>query len=134
MSKAVACRICGEIMEETRDGFVSMHRPDDNGRSGWRTDPTRCYSCGFWNSQLENDYGDRRVIVKGRHYLIAPDELDSRGRPRTGLLVGFSGSKWLIRFHDGREVVTHNLWHQGEIPSAWREALPNNAEFVAERT
>lgn len=40
---------------------------------------------------------------------------------------GFGGRRWLIRFHDGRELCTQNLWHNGEVPAAYRNALPDNA-------
>ena len=36
----------------------------------------------------------------------------------------------MIRFTDGREVITHNLWHQGTIPKHFRARLPDNAVFV----
>jgi hypothetical protein len=40
------------------------------------------------------------------------------------------GARSTIRFRDGRSVVTHNLWCQGEVPAHFREALPDNAEFI----
>ena len=43
---------------------------------------------------------------------------------------GFSGRKHVIKFFDGREIVSTNLWYNGEIPESHRELLPNNAEFI----
>jgi hypothetical protein len=76
----------------------------------------------FWiekyNMRTEPDV----VRIDGKHYIIG--EEDSRA------MRGFDGRESKIKFFDGREVTTTNLWHQGEIPSAAEPWLPNNAEFV----
>lgn len=82
-----------------------------------------CFQCHHWTRLLPER--QNRVIVGGRHYMIEP-ELPPRDRS----LGGFGGQQWKIRFKDGREVVTTNLWHQGPIPERFRERLPDNAEFV----
>lgn len=43
---------------------------------------------------------------------------------------GFGGTRWSIRFHDGRVVVTDSLWHMGKVPPEWREQLPDNAMLL----
>lgn len=63
----------------------------------------------------------REVIVAGHHYMV--------GKGGGG---GFGGRRFEIRFHDGRTVVTNDLWYQGRIPPAWQEQLPDNAEFVGD--
>ena len=42
---------------------------------------------------------------------------------------GFGGAEFRIRFNDGYEVITHNLWCQGEPEGSWKEKFPNNADF-----
>lgn len=62
----------------------------------------------------------RLVIADGHAYSIGSDNDNPRG---------FGGQRWIIRFHDGREVITHSLWHLGDIPASWRDRLPENAEL-----
>lgn len=91
-----------------------------------------CFFCDFWwekiywraNGDLTND-GHRVVRVNYNHYVVHPDGSTT--------FQGFGGRKYVIRFHNGDEVTSHNLWHQGEIPKRFREHLPNNAIFVDTR-
>lgn len=76
----------------------------------WITDPRR---------------KDRIVRVKGVHYFAAPESGPMAFR-------GHGGSLFKIRFFDGREMTSTNLWCQGDIPPEFRELLPDNAEFVNE--
>lgn len=90
-----------------------------------------CFSCCFWWEKVEwradNDThkGHRVARIKNNHYVIYPD---TPAGPQ-----GFGGHEHVIRFHDGTEITTRNLWHQGEIPKRFREHLPNNADFVDTR-
>jgi hypothetical protein len=40
---------------------------------------------------------------------------------------GFGGQPWHIKFTDERELVTTNLWSQGDIPTVLLEYFPINA-------
>lgn len=60
----------------------------------------------------------RLVIARGRAYSIG----SSTDYPK-----GFSGTRWLIRFLDGRRAITDSLWGLGDIPTEWRAQLPDNA-------
>lgn len=42
---------------------------------------------------------------------------------------GFNGARWQVRFHDGREVETNDLYGPGVIPAAFRELFAVNAEL-----
>lgn len=78
----------------------------------------------FWQQKLLDDAADpdRVAIIDGVHYYIDDEDDNSRFR-------GFDGAKFVIRFHDGREVTTTNLWCQGNIPDEFRDLFPNNADF-----
>ena len=76
-----------------------------------------CHACGFWTNLLGQD----SVRIGGEHYTIG----DGKGQFR-----GHSGRAFLIRFLDGREVVTCDLWCQGKIPQHFKSRLPDNAEFI----
>ncbi len=73
----------------------------------------------FWAGLALKRGDGLSVVAGGQHYRIGPE--GERG------LRGFGGAPWLVRFFDGREVRTSNLWHQGEIPQEWRHLLPDNA-------
>jgi hypothetical protein len=85
-----------------------------------------CETCQTW-AQIFDVPGS--FIANGRHYVIGAE-------PTAAELVdnpshyGNYGRRYLIRFPDGREVVTHNLWDQGCIPPGL--ARPDTAEFIRE--
>lgn len=84
-----------------------------------------CFNCNFWRDMLEKD--SKRLphtycMIDGTHYVIEPDEPDAT-------FQGFGGAKFHIRFKDGHEVITHNLWCQGEPKGYWRSQFPDTADF-----
>ena len=88
-----------------------------------------CFNCAFWLWQHELDTQEREphtaVIVEGTHYVIG-----SETKSKSTFFRGFGGAHFKIKFHDGTEVETTNLWCQGEIPEHLRHLLPDNAEFL----
>lgn len=81
------------------------------------------------DSQWEKELADRSdaVVIGGEHYRIRPD-LPERDRD----IAGFAGALHRIRFYSDPEKIikTRNLWHQGTIPPAFRDRMPDTAEFV----
>jgi len=92
-----------------------------------------CYACKFWWDRIEmvsngdTFEGNRVARILNNHYIVYPDQPIGSG------FLGFGGKEFVIRFRDGTEVTTHNLWHQGAIPERFRSYLPNNADFVDTR-
>lgn len=80
-----------------------------------------CFTCGHWQDLAAEAALPTSVRVGGIHYQVGP----GTSQPR-----GFAGQRFEIRFADGREVVTTDLWHQGQIPARFRARLPDNAVFV----
>lgn len=100
-----------------------------------------CFSCLHWRDIASGDKRSHvhapedafapedRVVVDGWHYIIAPDaQRGFRGS------IGHGGAEFIVEFHDGRRVITHNLWSQGHIPAHFRDRLPDNAVFVKRST
>lgn len=87
-----------------------------------------CFHCSFWQPKISAaaNRDPNAVRVKGVHYWIGDES--SRAR----WFRGFAGQRFRIRFHDGREVTTTNLWCQGAIPERFRPQLPDNAEFISD--
>jgi len=85
-----------------------------------------CSSCHFWHEKIEwrkqND--PKPVVVDGVHYRIGNESASRLGSR------GFSGSKFIIKFFDGRVVESTNLWCQGNIPEKFRDVLTDNARFI----
>lgn len=65
----------------------------------------------------------KRVIVNHNAYYIGDESSKS-------LFRGYGGRKFHIKFFDGREVVTTNLWHNGEVPEEYYSRIPDNAIFI----
>lgn len=84
-----------------------------------------CHTCNFWNKRHSELASGQFAIIDGRAYFIKPDEAEGYQG-----FVGFGGAKHVIRFNDGREVVSRNLWFNGDVPDHWRARLPDNARFV----
>lgn len=111
----ITCKECGE-----KEGTKHFHESISTLMEGQNL----CFECLFWVKHLEGGDGQERVRIDGKHYIIG-EETDAPKNYR-----GFSGEKFVIRFHDGREVTTTNLWGNGDIPPHFRERMPDNAVFV----
>lgn len=61
------------------------------------------------------------VICNWIHYVIGDED---------SALKGFGGSRFEIKYIDGRIAHTTNLWHQGTIPEDFRHLFTNNASSV----
>lgn len=107
------CKECG--------GIVSVSFSEDVKKV--MVERNICFTCWHWYT-LSLKAGDpNSVRIDGSHYQIGTETgpMDYRG---------FAGRRFKIRFHDGREVETTNLWHQGKMTPPWKNRLPDNAEFV----
>lgn len=62
------------------------------------------------------------VIAGGSVYTICNEDADWRGH---------GGKKFRIRFHDGREAVTTNLWSKGDLHPMLACLYPDNATLEA---
>lgn len=76
----------------------------------------------FWNSQLEDR--SNAAVINGQHYRLGT-------APKGGKHNGMGGQHTRIKLWSTGEILeTYDLWHQGTIPAAYAEVLPNNASFV----
>jgi hypothetical protein len=85
-----------------------------------------CFMCNFWQEKIQWRKENRPdcFVIEGNHYKVNPDAPNDS-------FQGFGGSKFVIQPLDGREaIITRNLWHQGDVPERFKEALPDNAIFV----
>lgn len=105
------CRKCGQIAWL---GFLN-----------WRDliEAKMCFTCLDWSRFVLIRNRPDCVRVNHEHYMIENE--DSAFGMR-----GHGGRRFEILFHDGRVVVTRNLWHQGNIPVHFREEIPDNATFA----
>lgn len=109
----ITCRHCGDVAPlDMNEEFIRIHLAAQ-----------LCRRCHFWVEKVERRDEARSVRVDGRHFRIRED-FDGPG------FRGHGGTRFTIRFHDGREVATRNLWSQGDIPEEWRAELPDNAVFM----
>jgi hypothetical protein len=63
--------------------------------------------------------------VNGIHYVVKPH--NPTDPPQ---FLGFGGTAFTFRFHDGREITSNDVMCQGEIPARFRDRLPDNAVIV----
>lgn len=86
-----------------------------------------CFNCNFWYDRLkalQADTDHRCAVIDGDMYNVA----DSKN---TDIQCnGFAGRKFTIRFHDGFEVTTNNLWHNGAISPFYIHLFKQNAVFI----
>lgn len=101
-----------------------------------------CESCDFaidlWRIRDE----PQTARINGKHWRVGAEytrELDpsitlaslaaeAAKLPRAG--KGCGGQVSVIRFNDGRTVVTNDLWGQGDVPEIVAHLMPDNAVFV----
>lgn len=119
----VHCRVCGA--DENNRWIAEVDRPK-------RVEAGLCDHCYYWQRWHDEHYNkpDDHLVVKGNAYAICPDNSDDRS------FSGFAGAEFRIKFREGHPrageiVITHNLWHNGEIPEEhFRKLMPDNADFV----
>lgn len=112
---AFACRKCGHI--ET--GTYLMGTEKELRRLGF------CLNCEFWLKKAKLRHDPNMVVVAGQTYWITPDAPKGYGG-----FIGHGGALFVIRFLDGREIRSRNLWFTGGVPPHWRAFLPDNAVFA----
>ena len=83
-----------------------------------------CFHCLFWHEKIDRRDDPIVARIDGSHYVIG-DERQGKGQ-----FSGFGGRRFAITFHDGRTIITHNLWSQGDIPERFRSRLPDNASWT----
>jgi hypothetical protein len=110
------CRECGDVLNDHWIEPVKTHVLTQK----------LCHDCLHWTGYVNTKSNPRHFVVCGQHYVIEPDlPKNYRG------FVGHGGAEFTVRFNDGREVVTRNLWAQGKVPQWFRDRLPDTAVFVA---
>ena len=106
------CLHCGSIINTTYREPTKSELIRDNV----------CFFCNFWMGYIEKKNNLSIARIDGNHYIISPDGPAG--------FKGFGGRKFTIIFNDGREITSHNLWHQGTIPDHFKKQLPDNAKFI----
>lgn len=81
-----------------------------------------CFECALWCERLSLVGNPDVAIIDGTMYTIGDENSKDPFR-------GFGGDKFVIKFKDGREVTTTNLWCGGHISEHWRPQFPDNANF-----
>ena len=115
-NKEIKCRICGKT--DNLDRWVECNETkimeNDNV----------CFHCAFWLDKIATT-NENTVIVDGTRYTIGKED-------QYLLFKGFGGREFNIVFFDGRKVVSHNLWCQGDKPERFRSypELQDNARFI----
>jgi hypothetical protein len=113
------CKICGAIAGST------LEHPAEQPHLLY-TGPDYCFHCKFWTDQFREDKQNAEtvVIVAHKHYMVGPDA-DNAG------FRGHNGTRFDIKFMDGRRTITRDLWCQGTVPPRFHDFFPDNAAFVA---
>ncbi len=104
------------------------------------------FTRAFWDQKVEwmnngdmtiprkgdGDKVPRRVArIDGHHYIVGhePSKDELRRNSMHGGL-GHGGREFKIRFHNGDEITTRNLWAQGRIDPEYLSILTDNAVFI----
>lgn len=120
--------ICPSCEAKTHDDhFICKECGDADRAANWSNGSKLqsagfCFACNFWMEFVQQVNNPEVVRIDGRHYFIE--------RANAGGFRGFGGMRYEIRFFDGRQVTTTNLWSQGDIPDRFKDRLPDNATFV----
>lgn len=104
------CPTCGEVIGEYASDEISLKEHGE------------CFECALWRERLPLVGRPDVAIIDGTFYTIGDENDPSPFR-------GFGGDKFVIRFKDGRQVTTTNLWCGGDISKHWRPKFPDNADF-----
>lgn len=126
------CKICRKIVGA--NGRCDRERLESVGI---------CPDCDFWIEKWQMRDEPQVARINGEHYMYGnsmqdyevnlSDSLESIAKNWVPAKKGYGmgGSKTIIKFHDGRIVITNDLWHQGEIPERFKNLMRDNAEMVS---
>ena len=107
-AKMYKCPVCGK--KSTYPMFANGCCSDE------------CYNIDFWRNALD----DESIIIDGHCYHVCEEPEDVS---KYNGFLGFNGQEFKIRKFDSDVIIiTHNLWHQGEIPKKFNKQ--DNAQFV----
>jgi hypothetical protein len=83
------------------------------------------FSAYFWAEKVDwLNKGNKKVArINGQHHVIGDESVSDFWK-------GCGGNQFKIKYFSGEEIVTTNLWHQGEIPEELKEILKDNAEWI----
>lgn len=104
------CSVCGKKIKESKYSNAKLCSSE-------------CFSINFWREIIAEK--DKHIIIDGRCYIDGGEVKDIDHH----LFLGFSGHRFWIRFFDGNEITTNNLWFQGDVPDKFKNELPDNAKF-----
>ena len=114
MTKIYKCPVCGKELENPP--YYNDCCSDE------------CFHIDFWRNALD----DEAIIIDGHCYHIGiepGDAGDPEDPENCRSFLGFGGQEFKIRkFGSDEIIVTHNLWHQGEVPLEFNKQ--DNAQFV----
>jgi hypothetical protein len=140
IKQTIDCKVCGtkEVRPNLmRDGSL-WYLSDDSAR---QRDAGVCPTCDFWLEKWRMRDSSTVVRANGQHYMFgnvltnyelnSADTLEDivKNWKTTNNGMGMGGAKIIIRFNDGRVVITNDFWHQGQIPATFKPVLPDNAEL-----
>jgi hypothetical protein len=135
------------VMEDPRGGSQRTSAKDTQGEAFDAIYEHVQFTRRFWDQKIEwMNNGDmtipdpksgrkekpqRVARIGGMHYVIGeePSKEDLRRNSQYGGL-GHGGHEFKIRFKDGTEVTTRNLWSQGRIDPEYTSILTDNATFL----
>lgn len=92
-----------------------------------------CFLCDFWDGFVtlykrggKTNGGIQLVLQneRSRYQYIAYPWSNYKE------MVGFGGSPFYFKLHDGTYVRSNNVWHQGDIPEHFYEDLQVNATQI----
>ena len=116
----MVCSICGQKIKKYYGDRINAQLESSE----------LCFSCLFWTELIK--LSDKSVRFNGVHYTIVQEQPSNISEWGWGAEdAGFGGQKFKIKFFDGQEVHTNNLWSQGEIPDRFKIQLRDNAHIIA---
>jgi hypothetical protein len=131
------CRICKKRFVYTDTSLKNQGRVH-------QADNSACTECQYWLDKFKEIDDPAYARIDGAQYRIGEclDNYELKPGDTLESIVkaydsgkgnkGFGGSKFAIQFDDGRVVITDDLWHNGRVPAAWVDFLPNNAKFLVQ--
>jgi hypothetical protein len=86
-----------------------------------------CYDCLYWQNRIDSIQAGNKVFVIADRTCFQLDEENIPDKWK-----GHDAERFTIKFHDGSELATTNLWKNGVVPARFLERLPDNAIITKE--
>lgn len=105
--------------------FIYSETTEIMKEKGW------CFICACWQHRLEVLKDEKNWLIINGESRVAKSFIPNPTHGQRAFM-GSGGTTQYFRKFDGTLIKSNNVWYQGNVPQAFRNEIPDNAEIITE--